>query len=533
MSEGPRVRRLWIPIAIIGVFVATTAALMAWPDLERGQRAGTMVFMVVPLTVLLLTVWLLFLSGMRWPIRIGVLVGVVALVGATIRGVEFEGDMVPIVHYRWEPRKDLRLEAHRAGKPKVTLRAEPIPPATSEDFPEYRNRNRDGVLTVTMPGQERFNTEPFLITKWAPVPPRQIWRQPCGGGYAGFAVVGRFAVTIEQRGDDEAVVCYDTATAHERWVHNYPAHFSEPLGGDGPRATPTIADGDVYSLGGKGMLKRLDGATGSVKWETDILADNDNIQWGMSGSPLVYDRFVVVNPGAQRETARGRAVVAYDRATGKPLWSGGARRAGYSSPQLATLCGIRQVLLLDGEGISGYDPETGREFWGFPWATYQYINVAQPIVLDGDRVFVTSGYNHGCAMIKVAKDGEKWTVETLWENRNMRCKFTSPVRHKGFLYGMDEGILTCVDAQDGTRKWKDGRFGNGQLLLAGDYLLIGDEAGKLLLVRATPEGYKEVGRVAGALPDTKNWNHLTFARGCAFLRNHFEMVCYALTDSFD
>src|SRR5262249_14154758 len=147
-------------------------------------------------------------------------------------------------------------------------------------------------------------------------------------------------VTIEQRRDDEAVVCYGAATGHERWVHQYPAHFSEPLGGDGPRATPTIADGDVYSLGATGWLKRLDGATGKVKWETNILADNDNIQWGMSGSPLVYDRFVVVNPGAQRESARGRAIVAYDREAGNPLWSGGARRAGYSSPQLATLCGV-------------------------------------------------------------------------------------------------------------------------------------------------------------------------------------------------
>jgi len=427
----------------------------------------------------------------------------------------------------------LRLEAHLAARKKVEHAAQSIPAPQPEDFPEYRNRNRDGVVTVTMPGRERFNTEPYLITKWAPTPPREVWRQPCGGGYAGFAVVGAFAVTIEQRRDDEAVVCYDTATGRERWVHQYAAHFSEPLGGDGPRATPTIADGDVYSLGAKGMLKRLDGAAGTVKWETNILADNDNIAWGMSGSPLVYDRFVVVNPGAQRESQQGKAVVAYDRDTGKVLWAAGTRRAGYSSPQLATFADVRQVLVLDGEGITGYHHETGLELWAHPWPTYMDINVAQPIVLDGDRVFITSGYNHGCAMLKIGRDGDKWSVDTLWQNRNMRCKFTSPVLHKGFLYGMDDGILTCADARDGTRKWKEGRFGNGQLLLAGDYLLIGDEAGKLLLVKATPDGYQEAGRIPTALPGTKNWNHLTFARGWAFLRNHFEMVCYELTTSFD
>src|SRR5205814_5381403 len=124
--------------------------------------------------------------------------------------------------------------------------------------------------------------------------------------------------------------------------------------------------------------------------------------------PLVYDRFVVVNPGAQRESKQGQAVAAYNRDTGKMLWAAGARRAGYSSPQLATIAGVRQVLLLDGEGISGYHPETGRELWGHPWVTDFEINAAQPVVLDGDRVFISSGYNHGCAMLKIAHDGDRW-----------------------------------------------------------------------------------------------------------------------------
>src|SRR5207253_1242770 len=147
-----------------------------------------------------------------------------------------------------------------------------------------------------------------------------LWRQPCGGGYAGFAVAGNLAVTIEQRRDQEAVVAYDTATGRERWAYAYPAQFTEQLGGPGPRATPTIAGRDVCSLGATGHLVCLDAATGQLKWAVDILTDNQNLTWGMSGSPLVYDNVVVVNPGAQTEAAKGRAVVAYHRATGKEIW---------------------------------------------------------------------------------------------------------------------------------------------------------------------------------------------------------------------
>ena len=165
-----------------------------------------------------------------------------------------------------------------------------------------------------------------------------MWRQPVGGGYASFAVAGDLAVTIEQRRDQEAVVGYDVATGHERWTYSYPAHFVERLGGPGPRATPTIRDGDVYSLGATGVLACLKAATGELKWSVNILDGQPNVAWAMSGSPLVYDRFVVVNPGAQTAANQGKAVVAYDRETGKPVWRAGSARAGYSSPMLVT-CG--------------------------------------------------------------------------------------------------------------------------------------------------------------------------------------------------
>src|SRR5207245_2635620 len=159
------------------------------------------------------------------------------------------------------------------------------------------------------------------------------------------------------------VVSYDAQTVKERWVYPYPASVKEFMGGPAPRATPTLAGGNVYSLGATGRLVCLDLKTGQEKWQANILENNDNLPWGMSGSPLVYDQAVVVTPGVQRESAAGRGVIAYDRATGYPVWSAGKAKGAYSSPMLATLAGERQLLVFDAEGLKGYDPSTGNELW--------------------------------------------------------------------------------------------------------------------------------------------------------------------------
>lgn len=425
--------------------------------------------------------------------------------------------MFPMVHFRWDRDRDAELEAHRRqqGAAAGPLVVE-LSHARETDCPEYRGRHRDGIVHG-----------PALIRDWNAHPPRLLWRQPIGGGYAAFAVAGNVAVTIEQRRDREAVVCYETATGREQWVHEYPAHFSERLGGDGPRATPTIRDGHVFSLGATGQLVCLELTSGKSQWQTNILEENDNLPWGMCGSPLVYDQVVVVNPGTQRSAAAGRAVVAYDRTTGRRVWSTGSTKAGYSSPMLTNLVGRRQLLVLDGEILAGYDPQSGRELWRFPWQTYQEINVAQPVVLDGDRVFISSGYDTGCAMLRVTESAGKWNVQTLWQNKKMRCKFTSPVAYKGHLYGLDEGILTCLDQGTGERKWREGRYGHGQLLLADDLLVIQSESGKLVLVEATPEGHHELGSIPAL--EGRSWNNPAMADGKIFLRNSEEMACYDLT----
>jgi len=512
-------RQFWrrgFPLLVLGGTGATVVALLTWPapEFELASR-NFGIFFVGVLAVLSLGCWFLFLPLLFWHLRLALLLLLAAAVPAAIREMHFTGDFEPVVQWRWEPLPDDVLEAHRrqhgvATPVKVDVQAE-----HEADFPGYRNRDRDGIVRG-----------PKLPRDWTAHPPRELWRQPVGRGYAALAIVGDAVVTIEQRRENEAVVCYHAPTGQELWVYNHPAEFTEPLGGPGPRATPTIAGGKVYSLGAKGHLVCLELATGNKVWSADILNNNANIQWGMSGSPLVFDQMVVVNPGKQNGQAADRALLAFDRATGKPVWNSGNQRAGYSSPQLATLSGRRQILIFDGGGVAGHDLLNGQELWRHEWKTMNDINVAQPIVLGGDRVFISSGYGVGCAMLKVSENNGQWLATPLWQNKNMRCKFTSPVQRDGFLYGLDEGILVCLDTETGERRWRDGRLGHGQLLLQDDLLLVLSDTGEFALVEASPQAYRKLGSVRALTG--KTWNYLAIAHGRAFLRNDQKMVCYEL-----
>ena len=518
---------VWPPriLLVLGVLAGIAIWMIPGDDFTSGPRFFSTVALVL-VTWLLLVLWLLIFSGYGWRRRLGLVLvppAVVASVAvALVREVHFDGETLPLFLFRWQTSQEARDKALEENRKLMAAKPPQGPLVLAEgpnDFPEYRGRRRDGILNG-----------PPLARDWSASQPRQLWRQPVGGGYAGFAIAGNVAITIEQRRDREAVVCYDVATGRERWLHDYPALFKEVLGGNGPRATPTIVGDDVYSLGATGMLVCLQGKTGQAKWSVNILENNDNIVWGMSGSPLVVDRVVVVNPGAQRSTAAGHALVAYDRTTGKPVWSAGDARAAYSSPMLATLAGRRQVLLFDAAGLGGYDAATGQELWRYPWQTYSDINVAQPVVVAGDRVFITSGYGHGCALLQIKEAEGKWSATPVWPNtpnRGMRCKFTSPVLYQEALYGLDDGRLVCLDAMTGNQKWKGPSYGHGQLLLVGDLLLILAESGELCLVEANPERHIELGRIQ-ALEGEKTWNPLAVADGKLFVRNHLEMACYEL-----
>ena len=374
------------------------------------------------------------------------------------------------------------------------------------------------------PGRDGHYRERPIRTAWPAQGLTPVWKQPVGGGYASFVVAGGRAFTIEQRRDQEVVAAYDVPTGREVWTNQWPAAFSELLGGDGPRATPTWSDGRVYALGALGELRCLDEATGRTLWRINILEDNGatNVQWGMSASPLIVDDTVVVLPGGPN----GRSVVAYDRRTGGRVWSALDDRQAYSSPMLVTLGGVRQILALSASRLMGLTPENGRMLWEHPWVTQFDINAAQPLVVGPDRVFISSGYGVGAAVLELARSGDAFTVREVWRNIRMKNQFTSSVLHEGFVYGLDEAILACVDVATGDLKWKGGRYGYGQVMLASGHLIVLTEDGDMALVRATPERHEELVRFA--VLDGKTWNHPAMSGGYLLVRNLKDMAAFDL-----
>ena len=540
-ADSPRrvgLGRRLLPTFILFAGILLLLAVWVWPG-NQGDR-----FRVLKLLVILigcagvLVIALRPLGTRRKVISLGVLFAI-GLPMLFARLDSMDGNFSPIFVTRaWVKdifggSPDAILERHRQEQGTAGVVADLT--EKPGDWPAFRGRYRDGA-----------DTGPKLARDWKASPPREIWRQPVGGGYASFAIANGFLVTIEQRRDREVVVCYEAAMGKEVWTNGWDTRFSETAGGDGPRTTPTIAGGDVFALGAKGRLVCLDGRDGKEKWAVETLESNTNLKWAMSGSPLVVDDRVIVNPGAQTPEAQGRAVRAYDRITGREVWAAGTHQAGYASPQLARLGGQTQVLVFDADGLAGHDPATGAELWRFSWPTFMGINVAQPIVVDETSVFICSNYTGtacGGALIKVTETNGKWSATQVWRTKNtvMRCKFNSPVRRKqadgDYAYGLDDpGHLECVDLKTGKSMWKDERrerrgeaFKQGQILLCDDLIVALTEFGELVLVEATPTGLMELGRIDALNKGTKTWNTPAMAHGRVYLRNEEEMVCYDLT----
>lgn len=470
-----------------------------------------------------LVVWLVLLRPAALRTRVATLAAVVvaiALFFVLFRLDSFSGDMVPRFAFRFGGDSAADRKAPTGG-PTIDLRS-----TTVHDFPQFLGPTRSAVVTGVA-----------LARDWRARPPEELWRRPVGAGWSGFAVVNGFAVTMEQRGAHETVTCRRVATGEIVWECAVENRFDSILAGDGPRATPTVDDGIVYAYTNHGTLLAIDGATGTPRWTRDVRGafggspedDARALPYGRSNSPLVVDRLVIVPAGGVGE--KRRSLVAYDKATGERVWAGGERQMSMSSPAVATLCGVRQVLVVNEDTAAGHDLTDGRVLWEHPWpgSTNGGANVSQPVGLPPSRVWLSKGYGLGASVIELQRDDAgAFTVATKWhERRVMRTKFTNVAIREGHAYGLSEGVLECVDVATGKRRWKAGRYRHGQLLLVDDLLLVLGENGEAALVEATPERANHVlGRCA--MLEGKTWNTFALHGPVLLVRNATEAAAYRL-----
>ena len=503
----------WPAMVITGLFVASLIWIWARTDAlnRQNQVMSTIGFGMI--AVILLSLWVLFLCGLPWRNRLKLFFPMALLMGIAVFALKIEGvsgNLVPQLQWRWQGKQDesLTVDTAVSGVDKNLLET-----ARGNDFPQFLGPNRNGILT-----------HPNLSRDWTGQPPKKLWRQPIGAGWSGFAIVGSLALTQEQRGEYETVSCYALQSGELLWTHKDSVRFESTIAGDGPRATPTVVDGMVYSLGATGILNCLELVTGARQWSVNILEDNDALvpTYAVCASPLVLDDEVIVLAGGFND----RSLVSYHRTTGQRLWSGGNGPAAYSSPFLATLAGTPQIVVFHQSAVAGQALQSGKVLWEYPWPSGTEIT-SQPVPLPGDRLFVSSGYGIGGKMFQVAKSPEgDFSVDLIWETTRLKAKFTNIIFYDGFLYGLDDGVMVCLDPTTGQRKWKGGRYNHGQILLVGDLLLVLAEDGRVILLEPNPKSLTELGQFQAI--EGKTWNHMALSGPHLLVRNATEAACYQL-----
>jgi outer membrane protein assembly factor BamB len=544
-GPGPRPltppRRVWISLASLAA--ATVLVRSGWLEPIVGSIVDQAVRNIITLilcfsALMTLLLWFVRESGHTQNLKqavLGGLLGAVVVGGSVLRIERVSGDLVPEFALRWSPSRDRLLPQQRAGT------AAPAEDATAAIAPWQRSPGDfPGFLG---PAGSCGIDSPVLDPDWQTRPPRLLWKRPIGAGWSGFATCGDHAVTLEQRGDEEIVSCCSVVTGAPEWTVVVKGRHETVLGGVGPRSTPTIHDGIVYAHGATGWLHAIDGATGRVLWKKNVLdelgidpvAHGAMVAWGRAGSPLVTADLVIVPAGGPRTRRSAQepeflSLVAFDRSSGERRWTTGDEQISYVSPQVVAFGG-RQLIVSVNEGhVAGYDPADGHEIWEHPWPGHSNSDAScsQAVPIDDRRLFLSKGYGIGAAVFEIEKnDAEPWTLREVWRNAGLlKTKFTNVAMHEGHAYGLSDGILECVSVADGKRRWKGGRYGQGQVLRVGPLLLVQAESGEVVLVDASPE--KHVVRSRLAAIDGQTWNNLCLSGSRLLVRNAEEAAGYEL-----
>jgi outer membrane protein assembly factor BamB len=373
-------------------------------------------------------------------------------------------------------------------------------PLLSADWPHFRGPDHNGI-----------SPEKGIRKDWVENPPPVVWKVSMNDeGYAGPSVAKGILYIVDHEGSEDVVRALDVRDGREIWTFAYPDSSPDNYGY--ARATPAVDGGRVYTIGRFGLVHCLDSLTGRKIWSRNIIDDFDGVipKYEMSMSPFIDGEKLIVFPGG-----KVASVVALDKKTGRTIWEGGGSdKPGYATPVAATIGGRRQYIAFTGHSLLGVGAEKGDLLWRLPWKTNHDVNAATPVVV-GDDVFITSGYNHGCALVRVG-EGEP---EILWENRNLVGHFNSPVYSEGYIYGIgDPGEIVCLDLNTGRLMWSEKGFEKGGLVAVDGMLIaLAGRTGDLVLIEMTPMEYRERGRTRPL--GGRSWTAPVISEGILYIRN--------------
>jgi len=370
------------------------------------------------------------------------------------------------------------------------------------DWPHWRGAEFNGI-----------SKESDWSADWPDTGPKVIWRASVGTGYSSFSIGQRRVFTVGNNQNQETVYCFEEETGAEIWHHSFACPLDPKYYEGGPSATPTIDGARVYYLSRKGHLMCLDAATGKVHWQKNIAQElNAAIStWGFASSPVIRGNALFINVGS--------AGTALDKETGKVLWSSGKKGAGYSSAVPFQQDGHKALAWMTGKAVKAVAEADGTILWQHTWKTRYDVNAADPIC-RGNQIFISSGYNQGCALLEIR--GGK--IRVVWQNKAMRNHFNSCVYIDGYLYGFDEADLKCLDWKTGDEKWSQGGLGKGALMAADGKLIVLGGNGILTVAPASPSSFLPTAR-AQILGKTC-WSTPVLANGRIYCRNSKgQVVC--------
>lgn len=387
--------------------------------------------------------------------------------------------------------------------------APPLSADGARDWPQYRGPNADGISA------ER-NFDPL----WSEDEPELLWKVPLGSGFSALSIVDQRIYTLFGRSGKEYLGAFSTLDGTALWRLVLGPERGDQFG-DGPRSTPVIDGETVFSVGAFGILVAADARTGGERWRVDLrrTVGARVPTWGVSAQPAVVGDILIHNAGG-----RDHATVALDKATGRIVWSSGSDIPGYSQPLVAEIAGRRQAVIFSGTQVTALDPEDGTQLWSEPWSTSYDVNAATPILIPPNRLFISSGYQTGAAMLEIHRREASFEVVRQWSNRSMRNQFSSSIYRDGFIYGFDNKILKCLDARTGEERWAQRGFGHGSLLWADGHLIILGDRGLIAVAETTPEAYRE--RSRAQVLKGKHWTVPTLYGGRLFIRNENDLACF-------